>query len=62
MPLAEDSALRNAAEARCIIDPNPVNVNEGSRLMEEVEPIRLRASKNPELRNRPGLGGGGAVD
>lgn len=31
---AEDRALRNGKEARCIIHPKPINVNEGSGLME----------------------------
>lgn len=42
---AEDSTLRNRAEARCIIDPNPINVNEGSGADGEVELIRPEGSE-----------------
>ena len=48
-PLMSTLRLRNAAEPRCIIDPNPINVNEGSGLMERGG----RLWENPEPRNRP---------
>lgn len=54
---AEDSALRNWAEARCIIDPNPINVNEGSGADGEVELIRLDGSKIPSWETGRASGG-----
>lgn len=51
----EDSVLRNGVEARCIIDPNPINVNEGARLGRGgADKAGAQRLENPELRSRPG--------